>query len=314
MRMALNSYQSFCYRILGKRFKHNPEYDRLLEMANIGMIGEVRKSVMWMTFMLLFFIPLIIIAVIVLYAVYGAGYVIELPTIASFAPQNILQTVTNPIAFIILVCALISVIIAPINLLLFITQPGSTIKTRQRRIDEALPSSLSFISAMAATTVTPHEIFNSLSKQKAFGEVAEEARRIYTDMTLFGRDAISAINDAIERSVSTRWREFLQGMISTINSGGELRAYFTAKAEEAMSESRENLRRTISSISVMAEAYVTVGISFPIFLIILLVAMGGTSTTMPTETIVSIVVFLLIPIIQAAFGYLLYTMSREAGV
>ena len=312
--MALSRYQRLCYRILGKRFGHDPEYDTLLAKANIGMIGEVYKAIMWTTFLLLFFIPLIAIAVLVLYATYGQGYVIELPSLSSLNIQNILQTVANPTALILILCSLLSFVIAPLTLLLFITQPGSRIKARQKKIDEALPSALGFVSAMAATTITPIDIFGSLSRQESFGEVTEEAKRIYADMTLFGRDAISAINEAIERSVSTRWREFLQGTISTINSGGELRMYFTSKAMEAMAESRENLRRTISSISVMAEAYVTVGIAFPIFLIILLVAMGGTSATMPTETIVTLVVFAVIPVIQAAFGYLLYSMSREAGV
>jgi len=312
--MALSRYQRSCYRVLGKRFRHDPEYDTLLAKANIGMIGEVYKAVMWVTFLLLFFIPLIMILILVLYATYGQGYVIELPSFSSLAIPNILQTIANPTALVLVVCLMLSFVIAPIALLIFLTQPGSRIKARQKRIDEALPSALGFVSAMAATTVTPLDIFGSLSRQESFGEVTEEAKRIYADMTLFGKDAISAINEAIEKSVSTRWREFLQGTISTINSGGELRMYFTSKAMGAMAESRENLRRTISSISVMAEAYVTVGIAFPIFLIILLVAMGGTSAAMPTESIVTLVVVAVMPVIQAAFGYLLYSMSKEAGV
>jgi flagellar protein FlaJ len=312
--MALNSYQRFCYRAIGKRFKSNPEYDTLLEKADIGMIGEVYKSMMWMTFLLLFFIPLAIMLVFVIYLLYGGGQVIYLPSLSSLNLQNALRVVANPVTFVLLLCAIMSFIIAPVTLLFFIIQPGSIIKRRQKKIDEALPSALSFISAMAATTVTPQNIFGSLSRQASFGELTEEAKKIYTDMVLFGKDAITAINDAMERSVSVRWREFLQGMISTINSGGELRPYFSARAVESMTQSRENLRRTIGSMSVMAEAYVTVGIAFPIFLIILLVAMGGTSATMPTESIVSIIVFLVIPVIQAAFGYLLYSMSKEATI
>ena len=312
--MALNSYQRFCYRTIGKRFKSNPEYDTLLEKADIGMIGEVYKSMMWMTFLLLFFIPLAIMLVFVIYLFYGGGQVIYLPSLSSLNLQNVLRVVANPVTFVLLLCAIMSFIIAPVTLLFFTIQPGSIIKRRQKKIDEALPSALSFISAMAATTVTPQNIFGSLSRQASFGELTEEAKKIYTDMVLFGKDAITAINDAMERSVSVRWREFLQGMISTINSGGELRPYFSARAVESMTQSRENLRRTIGSMSVMAEAYVTVGIAFPIFLIILLVAMGGTSATMPTESIVSIIVFLVIPVIQAAFGYLLYSMSKEATI
>jgi len=260
------------------------------------------------------FIPLILLLALALYTIYGTGLYIYLPSASSLSVQSVLRAVTNPVTFVLLLCALMSFIIAPVTLIFFITQPGSIIKRRQKKIDEALPSALSFISAMAATTVTPQDIFGSLSRQASFGELTEEAKKIYTDMVLFGKDALSAINDAMERSVSVRWREFLQGMISTINSGGELRTYFSARAVESMTQSRENLRRTIGSISVMAEAYVTVGIAFPIFLIILLVAMGGTSATMPTESIVSIIVFLVIPIIQVAFGYLLYSMSKEATI
>jgi flagellar protein FlaJ len=312
--MALNSYQRFCYRAIGKRFKSNPEYDTLLAKADIGMIGEVYKSVMWVTFLLLFFTPLILLLALALHTIYGRGLYIYLPSVSALSMQSVLRAITNPVTFILLLCTVMSFIIAPVTLIFFITQPGSIIKRRQKKIDEALPSALSFISAMAATTVTPQDIFGSLSRQASFGELTEEAKKIYTDMVLFGKDALSAINDAMERSVSVRWREFLQGMISTINSGGELRTYFSARAVESMAQSRENLRRTIGSISVMAEAYVTVGIAFPIFLIILLVAMGGTSATMPTESIVSIIVFLVIPVIQVAFGYLLYSMSKEATI
>jgi Bacterial type II secretion system protein F domain. len=124
---------------------------------------------------------------------------------------------------------------------------------------------------------------------------------------------MSALRSAIDRSVSTEWREFLQGMISIINSGGDLRTYFNAKALESMQRSRGRLRAAISGMGVMAEAYVTVGVAFPIFLIILLIAMSIMSSSMDTSLLIGMVVFILIPLIELTFGWILYSMAKEAS-
>ena len=312
--MALNFYQKLCYRALGKRFKRDPKFDIVLKKADIGVIGEAYKSFVWFTFILLLVIPLgLLLSLLLSYSSVHQMSVTEVLYTFFTVGIDFQALIGDPLALIIIILEVFLVFVPLITFLYFLHMPRSKIKQRGKRITRALPSALSFVSAMAATTITPIDIFRSLSRQKAFGEIAREAKRIYLDMSTFGKDSMSALKSAIDRSVSTEWREFLQGMISTINSGGNLRAYFNAKALESMQGSRERLRAAISGMSVMAESYVTVGVAFPIFLIILLIAMSVMASSMNTSLLTEVVVFLLIPLIELAFGWILYSMAKEVS-
>jgi len=310
--MVLNFYQKLCYRALGKRFKKDPEFDRNLNKADIRVIGEVYKSFVWFTFILTLLISVILL---ILWAMHYTEMfhrsVIDTIIRAFTAGVNLGSI--NMTSVIMTIMGIFIVAVPFIELFTMFRWPYSKIKQRARLMTKALPSALSFISAMAATTVTPIDIFRSLSRQEAFEEIAKEAKRIYLDMSTFGKDSMSALRSAIDRSVSTEWREFLQGMISTINSGGDLRTYFNAKALESMQRSRGTLRAAISGMGVMAEAYVTVGVAFPIFLIILLIAMSIMSSSMDTSLLIGMVVFILIPLIELTFGWILYSMAKEAS-
>ena len=101
-----------------------------------------------------------------------------------------------------------------------------------------LPYALNFISAMSSAGITPTEIFKSLSKQKIYGEIREESLWIYRDVGFLGRDIISAIKANINRTPSEKFKEFLQGVIVTVQSGGALKPYFMSKADQYTRENR----------------------------------------------------------------------------
>jgi hypothetical protein len=103
---------------------------------------------------------------------------------------------------------------------------------RKKKIDVNLAYAINFISAMASAGVTPTEIFKSLSKQRIYGEIRDEALWIFRDISILGKDIISAIKANINRTPSEKFKEFLQGAIVTVQSGGALKPYFMAKAEQ----------------------------------------------------------------------------------
>jgi flagellar protein FlaJ len=110
-----------------------------------------------------------------------------------------------------------------------------------------------------------------------------------------------------------RFQEFLQGAKTAILSGGDLKAYFAAKAEQYMTENRRVQREFIEGLGILAESYVTVVIAGPLFMLVMLSIMlvVGRSTG-SSQTFLFMLIFLLLPLTHGAFSWVLKNMAPEA--
>lgn len=190
--------------------------------------------------------------------------------------------------------------------------PAITAQNRARNIDLRLPSAINYISIMAGAGSTPEDIFAGLARQRIYGEIADEAAWITRDLRMLGKDVVTALSDAIERSPSRKLQDFLQGAITTITSGGQLKDYFRAKSEQYVSENRQEQRRFLDSLSVLAESYVTIVVAGPVFLIVLLSVMlmfGGGGRKMLDMGYV--IVLGIIPFAQLTFAWTLRLVMPE---
>lgn len=210
--------------------------------------------------------------------------------------------------FLLILPILFSIIFYFIN----INLPKTKAQARGKKIDSNLPYALNFISAMSSAGITPTEIFKSLSKQRIYGEIREESLWIYRDVSLLGKDIVTAIKLNIARTPSEKFKEFLQGVIITIQSGGALKPYFMAKADQYTRENRVNQKRLIESLGIMAEAYVTAavaGVLLVIVIVPLLIIMSGAGKEQLTFMLFFI--FVVVPMIHVGFAYILYSISLK---
>jgi flagellar protein FlaJ len=193
-----------------------------------------------------------------------------------------------------------------------ISMPGSKAKARAKKIELHLPYALNFISAMSSAGITPTEIFKSLSKQKIYSEIQEEALWIYRDIGLLGRDVITAIKANIRRTPSEKFKEFLQGAIVTVQSGGALKRYFMAKADQYTRENRVAQKQLIESLGIMAEAYVTTAVAGILLIIIIIPLLMIISSAPKSELMfMYVIVFFICPMIHSAFAVVLSGMSTR---
>ena len=190
--------------------------------------------------------------------------------------------------------------------------PAMKAKSRAKKIDLHLPYALNFISAMSSAGITPTEIFKSLSKQRIYGEIREEALWIYRDVGLLGRDIISAIKANIKRTPSEKFKEFLQGAVVTVQSGGALKPYFMAKADQYSRENRLIQKQLIESLGIMAEAYVTAAVAGVLLIIIIIPLLMIISKADANQlTFMYIFIFIIIPLIHVGFSVVLSSMSQR---
>jgi flagellar protein FlaJ len=289
--MPLNKYQKISYRWFGniseRRVSEKLKHD--LETAHMNVRAGAYLSFMLLTSILASIVAFIVFVII--------GFIL-LPLMGIFFNG-------------ILVCLML---ITP--LLVFvgtyfigISLPGSRAKARGRRIDTNLAYALNFISAMSSAGVTPTEIFKSLSKQQVYGEVKEEASWIYRDISLLGMDIISAIKTNIKRTPSTKFKEFSQGMIVTTTSGGSLKTYFMGKAKQYFQENRQEQKKLLESLGIMAESYVTTAVAGILLLLIVIPLMMIISGDF-NVIFLYVLIFMIIPLIHFGFSVVIKSMSQ----
>jgi len=207
--------------------------------------------------------------------------------------------------FFLFIPVFVGVLIYVVSLLL----PGSKAKARGKKIDANLAYALNFISAMSSAGVTPTEIFRSLSKQETYGEVQEEAAWIYRDVAVMGFDIITAIRNDIQRTPSKKFKEFLQGLVVTVTSGGSLKSYFMNKAEQYLWENRQAQKQLMESLGIMAESYVTTAVAGILLLLIvipLMMIIGGDWNSM----FLYIMIFMIVPLIHGGFSFVIKSMCQ----
>jgi archaeal flagellar protein FlaJ len=190
--------------------------------------------------------------------------------------------------------------------------PGGTAKSRGRKIDQKISPAMSFVSAMASADVNVDQIFKELGRQKIYGEVANEASWITRDTELLGVDILTAIRNGAQRSPSKRFQDFLQGVVTTATSGGQLKPYFLLKAEQYERENKLAQLQRVETMGLLAETFVTVVVAFPLFLVIIIAIfaiIGGGGTFM--LDILWAIVGLMIPLSQFGFIFFMYTLAQE---
>lgn len=214
------------------------------------------------------------------------------------------------LAFLLLSIGFLSTIIF---LTVFLEVPNVRTKTRLRDINAKLPIAIAFVATLASADVSVDEIIKELGEAPEFGEVSKEARSISVSSKVFGKDIVTAIREASVNSPSPRLSDFLQGIVTTVTTGGDLKNYFTSKSKEYYSDQENQIRRNSESVGIMAESYITLGVAFPLILMIILGVVGALSPV-SARSITLFLYFsalLLIPVIATFFLVILRLTMRE---
>ena len=271
---------------------NNKALDVALEQAHMKLRPEVFYSIALMN---------VVVGVIVGLLVAIVLNFILFPALANGAKPIVVPEMIGYILWI------LPVIIPIAAFGLTLSSPQTRLKGRAKDIDKNLPYAVNYMAAMSAANVSPTVIFRGLSRQDIYGEVKNEAGMIARDIDMFGKDLLKALHRAMVRCPSTKFQEFLQGIITTSTSGGSLKVYFMTKGDQYMKDNRVEQLSTMETLGVMAESFVTVVVAAPLFLLIMMsvmAMMGGAGGT----SFLYLIVFLMIPICQFAFIVLLYGM------
>jgi len=297
--IKLSSFQDLAWRTMGRYAKTKTNTLQQLDDSLLKAHMKIRPEE-YLAFVLMAALVLAIVGIVI-------AVVVGVVVFGLLGVNVVLRVLVSVLAIFLL---------PVMGYFLLLGQPGSKAKSRGRDIDKRIAAAMSFISAMASADVNIDVIFKELSRQKAYGEISNEAAWITRDTELLGSDILTAIKKAARRSPSAKFQDFLQGVITTSTSGGQLKPYFLLKAEEYQKENKLALKSQMETLGMLAESFVTVVVAFPLFLVLILAIMAIVGGGDPDFMVMMlyIIVLMMIPISQFGFVFVIWNMSKESAM
>jgi len=189
--------------------------------------------------------------------------------------------------------------------------PGMQKNNRATKINLTLHNAVAYMYAMRKGGGQLLVIFRSISDNApVYGEVALEFRQVIRDADFFGMDVVTALRHLMETTPSQKMKQFLEDMISIIETGGDLTSFLSGRVRLYQEEARFEQKEFLQFLSLISESYVTLFVAGPLFLIIIMVVMGMMGGAAVTQ--MALVIYLLLPIGSLVFIILIDMISIKS--
>ena len=307
----MNSFERFCFNLLGKKMKAKRDsYVTLrndLLSARFKTPFEVYLSTAYVSSILVGLSAALIIGII--------SWVFQLPTLVKYNGQ-VPQIVVGLSAYALVIGTILITIFSllvfgGLTYLVFMLYPGLEAGNRRRNIDASLPYAINYITSMSTAGITPAEVFRLLGSSTIYGQSAVEARYIAREIDIFGRDLIDSLRLVSSSTPSRRMKEFLQGTMASVSSGGNITEYFRTKAEQYALENRQTQKMFLETLALVSESYVTAMVAGTLFLIILQSIMSVLSGDNKPMFLYAII-YVMIPLGSVMFVIMISSMTPES--
>ena len=196
----------------------------------------------------------------------------------------------------------------------FISYPMLKAQSRRRDIETNLPFAITHMAAIASSGVPPSTMFRLLTGFEEYGEISKEAKKIVQNIDVLGLDVTTAIREVARKTPSETFKQFLEGVATTIDTGGDLHAYLKKESEKAMFEYKIRREKFLQTLSTYADFYTAVLIAAPLFLVAILSVMSmieGKLWGMRIEDVMRLGIFVGIPIVNTLFLLFIHFTQPE---
>jgi flagellar protein FlaJ len=147
-------------------------------------------------------------------------------------------------------------------------------------------------------------MFKLISTSREYGEISVEIEKVINYIDFFGYDILTALKAVALITPSDQFKEFIDGFVSTIETGGDLKQYLHQKSGEALLNYRLERQKYVESLGTYSDIYTGVLIAAPLFFVTslsLVSVLGGTIGGMSVNTIITVGTYIVIPALNLLF-------------
>ncbi len=176
-------------------------------------------------------------------------------------------------------------LIIPIGTFLFMYfYPSLEADSVGRKIDQELPFVTIHMSAISGSLIDPTKIFSIIVATKEYPYTQKEFVKLMNSINILGHDLISALRTNALNSSSKKLAEILNGLATTINSGGDLPKYFEERSNTLLFEYNLEKEKSTKMAETFMDIYISVVIAAPMILMLLLMMMRISGLGVPFST------------------------------
>ncbi len=253
-------------------------YDTL-RFANINLLSNTYLNVMNLSAILVFFVSLIG------FTIFNS---VLSPTFAQAFARGFLM----------------SLLAVSVTVVGFISYPHSKMNRRKVNIDSNMPFAINHMAAVVSSGVSPVKMFELISDSKEYGEIGVECTKIVDYVYVFGYDVSSALQSVSAITPSANFKEFIDGLLSNLHTGTDLKDYMKQKADESMTQYSLERQKYLETVSTYSDIYTGILVAAPLFFItaLSLVSMlGGTIGGMDVTTVIGLGTYIVVPGLNVLF-------------
>jgi len=181
-------------------------------------------------------------------------------------------------------------------------------KSAEGKINQELPFVAIHMSAIAGSGIEPTQIFKIIALGEEYTNTKKEFRGIINQVNVYGYDLITALKNSARETSSKKMSELLNGVATTISSGGSLSEFLDKRAETLLFDYKLERERYTKSAETFMDIYISVVIAAPMIMTLLLVLIAisgiGIGMSLSQLTLIIILIVSLINILFLVFLHL----------
>ena len=154
--------------------------------------------------------------------------------------------------------------------------PGTEAKSLGGKIDQELPFVSVHMSAIATSGIEPVSIFKIILESGEYRYTNIEFRKLLNLVNFHGKDIVTALKSVAKSSSSSKLRELLEGLATTITSGGSLHEFLDKHSDSLLFDYKLERERYTKMSETLMDIYISIVIAAPMVLLMLFVIIGST--------------------------------------
>ena len=192
--------------------------------------------------------------------------------------------------------------------------PRVVIDGRRKDIKNELPFAIMHMASIAGSGAPLTTTFDTLLKSSEYKALSGEIKRIMNYVNLFGYNLSTALRSVAETTPSKDFKELLNGLRNTIETGGDLRLYLQNKADDTFINYKNDRKKYVETLATYSDIYTAVLIAAPLLFIIVLVLIslvGNKLGGLDIGFIEKLGIYFIVPAFNIAFIIFLNIVQPE---
>lgn len=187
--------------------------------------------------------------------------------------------------------------------------PNILVDTRRRNINITLPHAIVYMYALSFGGMDFVKVVRRTAETgDTYGEIGKEFDTIVTDIDMFGADLFSAIRNARNMTPSQSMEQFLDDMVTMLDSGGNVTEFLREEAEKQRKRAVREQERFLDTLELLSEVFIIGFVAAPIFFVVTLLMMSFLGQN--TLPILFILMYAVLPLGMLLFIVLIATLSE----